>query len=265
MAEPTIIKIVFDGTVPGLSDHRLSLGVFGEPLSNLLKALRRIANTAISEAIGKSPSNVGRLPEMIRQLDIELISLVPGSGGIEGQITINTPLGETQPLFDVAEWSANQLLDAIDEERRGNLRNEQVRTYLKSLPSGLTHQAYSLWRDNTTRIREVEFGTADLSAEVYGLPYLIEIVGKVTGVGFEPGRNQVRFITDQGEMTVGATSQHVEYALENRPNSIRALILIQPEIRRLLSIQLEKEKRIPLDTEAFIFQRWGELLQKLAR
>ena len=264
MAEPTIIRIVFDGTVSGLSDHRLSLGVFSEPLSNLLKALRRIATTGIYEAIGKNPSKVGRFPDMIRQLDIELFSIVPGSGGIEGQIAINTPPGETLPMFDIVEWSGIQLLDAIDEERRGNLRNEQVRKYLKSLPSGLTHQGYSL-RRNGEVIRSIEFGDVDLPSEVYGLPHLIEILGKVTGVGFEPGKNQVRFMTEQGEMTIDSTSEHVNYALKNRAHPVRALILIQQGIRRLLSIQMEKEELRKLDTKSFIYERWNGLLQKLAQ
>lgn len=261
----TRLKVVFEGSVPGLSEHRISLGAFGEPLGNLLKALRRIANTAVTEALGRTASDFGRLPESVRQLDIELGAIVNGSGGIEGLITVNTPPDETLPLFDVADWSANQLLDAIDQESRGNLRNAQVRTYLKSVPAGVTHQSYILLHDDE-EIKRVEFGAADLAAEVFGLPYLTEFVASVTGVGFEPGRNQIRFqMENKQDLTVGATAGQVDFALENRSSSVRVLILEFPEVRKLLRIQLETEDPIRLSTETYILSRWDGLLQRLAR
>jgi hypothetical protein len=261
--EKITLKVLFHGTVPGLSEHRLSLGAFAEPLANLLKALRRIANTRVTEALGRNPSDFGRLPEPVRQLDIELANISEGSSGFVGQITFHTPPGETMPLFDIADRSANELLEAIDEESRGNLRNAQVRTYLKSIPPGVTRQSYVLSLGEK-EIKKVEFGTADLAAEVFGLPYLMEFIGRVTGVGFEPGRNQVRFQMDTGQdVTVGATHEQVDYALENRASPIRVMIL-ESEIRKLLWLQLETDNPMRLGTESFIFNRWEGLLRRLA-
>jgi hypothetical protein len=256
---------LFDGTVPGLSEHRLSLGAFAEPLANLIKALRRIANNAVTDALGRSRSDVGRLTESVRQLDIELTSIVPGSGGFEGVISLHTPPGETMPLFDVTEYSVQQLLDALDQESRGNLKNAQVRTYLKSLPSGVNHQTYILL-GGTKEIRRVEFGTPDLPTEVFGLPYLVEFIARVTGVGFDPGRNQIRFLMDDGQdMTVSATSEQVDFALENRASWVRALLVIQSETKKLLRIQLETDRPVKLDSETFILRRWDNLLERLAQ
>ena len=261
--EPIALRIEFDGTVPGLSEHRLSLGAFGEPIANLLKALRRIANTSISDAVGRSAPSTGRLPESIRQLDIELTGIVEGSSGVQGVITLRTPPGETIPLFDVAKWSATQLLDALDEERRGNLRNVQVRNYLMSLPSGVTRQTYVLLQDHE-EVKRVEFGMADLAAEVFGLPYLTEFIGRVTGVGFEPGRNQIRFQTETGQdLTIAATGEQVNYALEYRSEPVRVLML-QAEFRRVLWLQVETDSPPRLRVEHFIFKRWDGLLRKLA-
>lgn len=266
MAEPTILRVVWKGTVPGLTENRISVGAFGDPLTYLLRALRRIANTFVTQALGGSASSLGRLPDEARQLDIELTTLVSGSGGLEGVITINTPPGDTFPLFDdLPERCAFELMDAIDQERKGNLRNEQVRAYLKSLPVGVTHQTYALVRKNGSIRREVSFSVADLAAEVFGLPFLMEIVGRVIGVGFDPGRYQVRFLIETGqEMTVASSSRQVEFALENRAVPVRALILVQPESRKLLRLQLEHEPRVRLNHKTFIFDRWDELLRRLA-
>jgi hypothetical protein len=261
--EPLVLRIEFDGTVPGLSEHRLSLGAFGEPINSLLRALRRIANNALTEAVGKSASATGRLPESIRQLDIELSQIVEGSSGVQGLITLHALPGETFPLFDVAEWSVNQLLDALHEEQRGNLRNVQVRNYLMSLPTGVTRQSYTLFV-GPKEVRKVEFGTPDLAAEVFGLPYLSEFVGRVTGVGFEPGRNQIRFRMENGQdVTIGATGRQVDFALENRSEPVRVLML-QSEIKKVLWIQTESESPRRLNMETFVFGQWDGLLRRLA-
>ncbi len=261
--EKITLKVLFEGSVPGLSGHRLSLGAFSEPLGYLLKALRRIANTRLTEALGRNPSDFGRLPEPVRQLDIELSKISEGSSGFEGIVTFQVAPGENLPLFDIADRSATELLEALDQESRGNLRNVQVRTYLKSIPIGVTRQTYILSRGQT-EVKKVEFGAADLAAEVYGLPYLVEFVGQVTGVGFEPGRNQIRFRLEEGQdITIGATPQQVDFALEYRTSRVRALIL-ESEIKKVLWIQLETDNPLRLNTETYIFSRWEQLLRRLA-
>jgi hypothetical protein len=68
MTVPTELKIEWEGVAPGLADKRLSLSAFGEPLTILLAALRRIASNLVGDALEEK--NVGRFTNAARQLDI---------------------------------------------------------------------------------------------------------------------------------------------------------------------------------------------------
>jgi hypothetical protein len=264
VAEPITLTVIWKGNVPGLSEHRISVGAFGDPLRLLLVALRRIASTRVSEAIGGRSSGVGRLPETARQLDIELSRVVEGSGGLQGQVPVNTPIGQDFPLFDLAELSSIELVDAIRDESQGNLRNAQVRTYLKAIPLAVTEQVYRLYRGQE-ELRSFTIGNLALTADLIELPYLYELTGRVIGVGFEPGRNQISFRDDYGsQITVSATPRQVNRALEWRSDPVRALIL-QSDPAKLLRLQLETDIRPKLDVEEYVFTKWSELLRRLAQ
>jgi hypothetical protein len=263
--EQTKLKIIWKGNVPGLAEHRLSLGAFGEPLSCILTALRRIASARVSEAIGRRPAEVGRFPELARQLDVEIASIAEGSGGIEGIIAIQTPPGETMPMFnDLAELSGTELIDSIVSESRGNLRNQYVRDYLKKLHPGVTEHSYTLDRNGTT-LRNVTIGSVVLATEMFTLPYLFELTGRIVGVGFSPGRNQITVMHEESRtFTATANQKQVDEALEWRDHPVR-LLLLEGDPPKLLRLQLQSDLRVRLDVERYVYERWDGLLRRLAQ
>src|SRR5262249_40141165 len=148
----------------------------------------------------------GRFANAARQLDIEIIELVKGSSGIESAITVSTPLGGTLPLLDLATSAGMQLLDALEAESRGIAKNAGVRKYLQTLPKGITQQNYQLHQNNTV-LKQISFGEAVLPEMPADVPYITQHSGNVVGVGFEPGRPEVKIKSPGGTVTLIATSE----------------------------------------------------------
>jgi hypothetical protein len=129
------LRIRFDGEVPGLAEHRLSLAGFGKPLAVLLQALRRIATQMAGNAEGAElPKRGGRFANLAKQLDIEITSIEGNSSGIDAVITFAFPPDEFPLLLDLGDRATIELLDSIDSESKGVPRNWAVRNYLTSLP-----------------------------------------------------------------------------------------------------------------------------------
>jgi hypothetical protein len=261
---PTELKIKWQGVAPGVPEGRLSLGAFSEPLTILLASLRRIATNLVGDAVeGK---NIGRFANAARQLDIEITDLVRESSGFDSVITLTPSVGENLPLFqELTQQAGFQLLDSIDSERRGVLRNASVRNYLRALPQGISHQTYTL-HDNGTVLKQVSFGSVELSEVPGDLPCVVHYIGNVIGVGFEPGRPEVRIKTDAATtVTLAATQKQVDVALGLRFDKIRAVAVDQGGSRRLLILQ-EVNRPINRSTrDAAIFDRWEGVLRRLAQ
>jgi len=136
------LEIIFDGEVPGLSHHRLSLAHFGKSLPALIATIRRIAtNFATNAADPAEPRDRGRWTNIARQLDVEISGISRGSAGFESVLSFTPPLGEPPRLFnDIATAVAMEFLDSVESESKGILRNGTVRNFLRTLPSGLTKQ-----------------------------------------------------------------------------------------------------------------------------
>jgi hypothetical protein len=261
---PTELKIRWQGDARGLADKRLSLSAFGEPLTLLLAALRRIATNLVTDAL--EDKNVGRLANAARQLDIEIFDLVKESSGFDGLITITAPTaGENLDLFqNLAENSGAQLLDAINSERNGILKNASVRKYLKALPPGVTYQSYEL-HDNGRVLREVSFGEMHIPSLPPDLPYIAHYSGRIVGVGFEPGKSEVRVKTAAATVALSATAEQVDSALELRGADVLAVAVVRGSTHRLLILQ---DSQLPINRstrDAAIFARWDGLLQRLAQ
>jgi hypothetical protein len=97
------------------------------------------------------------------------------------------------------------------------------------------------------------------------LPYLAEYIGQVVGIGFEPGKSEVRIKTDTTTVTVDATADQANKALELRHSSVRVVAVIQGKTARLLMLQ---DAHAPINRatrEAAIFARWDGVLRKLAQ
>lgn len=261
---PNEIKIRWEGSAPGLADKRLSLSAFGTPLTSFLAALRRIAASMVGDAFEER--SVGRLPDIARQLDIEIKEVVKGSAGFSGVITLNPPIGVTPSLLfsDLPERAAKELFESIDSERRGMPRNSAVRKYLQSLPPGITKQTYSLYNDETI-IKEVVFAETELLALPKSLPFLCRYVGRIVGLGFEPGKTEVRIQSDSHNLRLSATSEQVEHALHLRTVDVEVTAVSSEAGQRLLII---RDRTIPLEIptrDVAIYEKWNELLTRLAR
>ena len=263
----TQLRVRWDGNVPGLAEHRLSLASFGEPLALLLAALRRIATQMVSTAVEAERPRFGRFANLARQLDIEVIGIEGNSTGIDAVVSF-VPPPDMLPLFsEVAERAVIELLDSIDEERQGGVRNSAVRKYLRSLPDGVHKQMYEL-HDNGNVKRHVEFGDLAFTEVPPDLPSLVEVEGSVVGVGFEPGRSEVRVKADLGSPVFDANDEQVEAALQMRKAKIRALGVHDGKRSRLLQIARARDPRFKVTPEAIeehIFRRWAGVFEVLSK
>jgi hypothetical protein len=260
---PIELKIKWEGSAPGLAAKRLSVSAFGEPLTALLAGLRRIATNIVSDVFDdKQPR--GRFANAARQLDIEITDLVKGSSGFDGVITVSTPLGSNLPLLDLAASAGAQLLEALDSESRGIARNASVRRYLQTLPPGITQQDYWL-HQNGTVVKHVSFGEAVLPELPADVPFIMQHSGSIIGVGFEPGRPEVRMKTESGSVILVANSDQVDKALRLRSSEVKATAVVHNNMQRLLILTDAKEALEPRSREDSIYQRWQGVLKRLAQ
>jgi len=257
------LKIKWEGTAPGLEEKRLSLAAFGGPLNLLLAALRRIATNIVTEVFEEKAR--GRFADEAKRLDIEIGELVKGSSGFDGTITVATVPYDTLPLFDLALSAGTQLLEALDAERQGIAKSTGVRNYLRSLPIGIIRQTYLLHRNGTT-VKEVSFGEAELPDLPVDLPHIVEYFGDIIGVGFEPGRLEVKMKPEMvPAVTLAATSDQVDSALGLRHTKVRAVTVVQGNLHRLLILQDAASPLNHSTREAAIFERWNGALARLAK
>jgi len=272
MAEQTKIgaaqlRITWDGDVPGLAQHRVSLAAFGQPLAYLLQALRRIATQMVSNAVDAEHPKSGRFANLARQLDIEIVSLEKGSGGFNALVTFAQP-PEELPLFgDIPERATIELLDSIDQESKLIPRNTSVRRYLQSLPLGVHKQIYE-FHENGYSKKRVEFGDMELAQLPATMPYLVELEGSVVGVGFEPGRSEVRVKAETFTQSLDANDQQVEAALQMRGTRIRVLGVHDEKRARLLRLARARDPRFkatPQAIEEHIFKRWAGVFAQLSK
>ncbi len=260
------LDIVWDGDAPGLQEHRLSLGAFGEALTCLLAALRRIATNIVGDAVEGEAAEVGRFANAARQLDIQIESIKEGSSGFAGLVSIHTPQGESMQLFDdLPQVAGTQLLEAVELESKGTLKNSGVRRYLRALPVGVYRQTYVL-HHNGHEFKRVELHSMALSDLLSDLPYLAELSGRIVGVGFEPGRNEIRIKSDEGRnFTLSASALQVDNALELRSSPIKALAVMQEGGSRLLRLQAAGAGWSMPSREEAIYGKWNALLGRLAQ
>ncbi len=262
------LEIEWAGEARGLDQHRLSVAEFAEPLGLLLKALRRIAHRVQAEISDAEPAtDAGRLSDFSKWIDIEIHELKGGSLSLHADVTFAPPPSFLSEVFETTvDRSVSELLDGLSHEGQGRLYNGQVRRYLAKLPQGLASQRYT-YRPEGGEPRVVEIGDLRLAEESLGdLPFLVRLQGYVAGVGFEPGKFEVQFKTDQGRYRLPATENQVELALSLRGELCHALALDGPR-RRLLTISREEPMGAPSPemVSRYVFDRWRGLHERLAR
>jgi hypothetical protein len=263
------LDISWDGTTPGLAEHRLSIALFATPLRGLLTAARRTANNMLREAMSRKESDTGRLNAEADRIDIQIVSLNTGSTNPSCVVTV-TPAPDPQALLwpeGLAEEAIDRLLLDIEHEGRGIPRNTRVREYFRQLPPGITNQDYILRVDGVVK-REVHLGVVSIAPDLSDSPYLVELTGNVVALGFDPGRHFVRVKTSDSsasEVTLTATKEQVDRALETLGSAIRILAVCNVGGKKLLRLQRSSERRVRLDQNTYIFEKWRTLLARLAQ
>jgi hypothetical protein len=236
--------------------------MFGPALDLLMKAARRIASQKLTDAL--EPVDRGRLAASAKNLDIEITGVKEGSSGFSTLITFEAPDTSQVLLFSqLPEHVGLELLEAIESEAKGNHRNTAVRNYLKSLPKQLTKQVYNL-HENGRAIRRVDIGSVSLPEQESPLPAFIKAQGKISGVGFEPGRWEVKVKGEEGtQVTALATETQVNRALEMRAQPVRLLALSSAAGTKVLVIENE-EVRTNRPSLSDIFDKWDATFRALA-
>jgi hypothetical protein len=263
------LEIEFDGVAPGLAEHRLSIGTFGEPLEKLLAAARRIASGIATNALGPDyGATGGRFTKEAELLDLQLATLKDGSVKAAFVLVLRLVTGpQTLPLFeDLPERTGHELIESIEAESSGHMRSQVVRKYLGSL-RGVSVQRYTLRRDGA-QVASVSIGRVELPPEPEDMPYLVASETYVTGVGFEPGRAEVRVKAGQAQQALLATAEQVESALTLRAKPVAILAVTKGKGGRLVSIRPADAPTRALTAEERrrrLFARWDELLARLAR
>lgn len=258
------LEIIWEGSVPGLAEHRLSLDAFAQALQQLVVAYRRIASNLLAQA----ESSTGRLHSFAKMFDLQLEQIAEGSAGIVAACVIQDaePSFWDELLEPVATNAAEALLNDIEAEARGELRNTVVRNYLKALPDGVTGQRY-VFSQNGSR-REVRIGSLNLPEMPEEMPIVHERLYAIVGVGFPPGDSFVRLKGAEETVYCEATQEQVTKALEFRFGSVYAMIVRQPGKRarliRLRKAGQELKPFTPEEEERLIYGKWDELLRRLA-
>jgi hypothetical protein len=264
MATSIQLDITWDGSVAGVAEHRLSLTAFGPALEKLLTAAKRIASNAVTNAA--EPSETGRLAKLAHGIDIQIAGVVGSSTGVQGLLTFDAPANYQDRLFfSLPERTGLELVESIESENAGESRNIAVRNFLRALPPGLNRQRYLLHEGDRV-IKDLNLGAVAVPEGMLSLPYLQEIIGMVTGVGFDPGRSEVRVKTDDAaNISAMASEQQVNNALGLRHEKVRALLLHSEAIgNKLLTLASEESARPTFSDEEYIFEKWGRALQELA-
>jgi hypothetical protein len=256
------LEILWDGRVPGLAEHRLSLDAFGHALTALLVAYRRIASNMLAEAT----SETGRLHKVAKLIDLELVQIKEGSAGIVAACVLHSPLEANLELFDsVTTRAADALLSDIEAEAKGEYRNAAVRNYLRALPEGITGQKYAFIENG--RRRELAIGSMQLPEGPTEMPVLYERLYAIVGVGFDPGESFVRLKGVDETITCEATPEQVARAIELRFGSVHAQVVRTGRKARLLRLRkagVELRPLAPEQEENLLFGKWDELLRRLA-
>jgi hypothetical protein len=259
------LRITWDGIVPGLESRRLSLGAFTPALRELLAAVRRIATDLERDAWPTADVQyAGALSKEAGKIDLQIVALTANSPvTLEIDVVLIEP-PERPLIADLGEKAVSRFLNDLREEARGAAAHYKVRQFLKKLPAGLHTQRYVHRNADGEVIREVDLGRVQIVESPVG-PHLLEISGEIVGVGFEPGKLEVRMKGVSGDhLTLSASAEQVEEALALRGNQVVALAVTESTRTRLLRFNaappLPSAERIQ-----FIFSHWRETMHRLAQ
>lgn len=262
------LRVRWDGSEPGLAEHRLSLLSFGPALTELHRALRTAA-TRIEK--GKDPNHPGpqkKYSARALHLDVQIKAIEDGCVNVGMDVVV-------APAPDVAEdtddtLAASAVVTFLDSLRS---RTHLASAYLKALGGGVTAHSYTARRaDGTTLVDEFSMGVVEVD-EPSLPPVLIEFRGEVVCVTFTEGREAVAIRDldgDHGRVNATATAAQVDTAIRMRREHVPVIARVfQIEHGyRLLSLRdarLPRGEHTPEARKDYIMNKWSGLLHHLAQ
>lgn len=260
------LSIRWDSQVPGLSENEVSLIHFGPALNELLNALQATASAIVSAA--EDPDygvRGGRRRKVAKQLDLRLQALEPGSAvlrmSVESGQSNETPMGFASNL---PERTARQFVAAVRDESQGRPRSGVVRRYLRALPGGISQQ-YRLQRGGEV-LDEVQVLDPQLVDAPAEMPSISDYIGRVVGVGFEPGQSRIKVRYSGGTLVADASRSQVEAALTMREQEVRIRVMERGKSSRCLLIRPAAQAVVCDRSKAIdrIFRDRKGLLRRLA-
>lgn len=261
------LRIVFDGTEPGLAEHRLSLSAFAEPLRRLLAAVQRTGSSIVSQALEPDyGARGGKFAKEAALLDLELATIERGSA-TPVLVATARPSGRQMSLInDLPARTIQRIVNDIEAERQGKLQNITVRRYLSSLPAGVTRQSYCAVVDGTV-VATSEFAAANITVPKLA-PRLCQIAGHIVAAGFEPGTPSITIKHGGRTIRCNATAPLVEHAISLRGGEVTAAVVESADVSTLIWVRPYSHDFEPpgLDsTVEYLNERWGATLRALAQ
>ncbi len=259
------LKVRWDGEVPGLEAHEVSLVHFADAMKQLQSALLGTASNLLSKAEDpEKGTRGGRRQKGATQLDVRLIGIETGCAVLNIRITHPGP---TTPLgfdADLPERTALDFTEGLEAESKGLQRNGHARKYLRTLPEGLD-QTYTVLRGDHV-VKQVQIRDPKLADAVPEMPAVQEYVGRVTGVSFEPGKPRITLLDADGTtLKFDATPAQVERALELRDSEVRLKALVARRNRVLLiRASRDRPERTREQVIDSVFADREDLLRRLA-
>lgn len=267
----TRLKIIWDGDVKGLSEHRISVSAFGFAITRLNQVLRRIASSLVKNAISSTERTLqGRYADEAKNIEIEIAAIEAGSGGISALVTFTpSPMYQFSVFGNLDELATLEFIESVEKESQGIMRDASVRKYLHALPPGLISQKYIAEDESGAQLRApLEISTLHLAELPKTTACLTKHHGNIVAIGFEPGKTEVRLKRTDGKTVIlAATKEQVLAAWELRDSNVKALAVSAGRYR-LVSLKSADEADFEVTAEqvnAQIFQKWDELLRRLAQ
>lgn len=265
-----ILRITWDGNVPGLEARRLSLDAFGAAIRDLPQALQRIASDVERQLDGRADNKrPGALTREASKLDVQIVGIRANSPvTLEAVVVAKEP--PALPLFvDLPDRAVEAFLGHLRLEAQATASHWRARKFLTTLPAGLSAQTYEHATDGHV-VSRVELGAVEPLVESSTAAHLLEVEGDLVGLGFEDGRQEVVVRAGPADLLrLSATLEQVEGALQFRRSRVTVLAVAAPNSRprllRLVAVGNAPTAAAPDDRTSSILSRWHELLERLAQ
>ncbi|MEM6457225.1 MAG: hypothetical protein AAF772_19205 [Acidobacteriota bacterium] len=263
------IKILWDGDVPGLDEHRVSLTQFAPAIAQLVKLYRHLVKETVRGEPQQSDPR-GRPSKEVAWFDLQLESVESGSVGVSLVSVANPPANWLPGLLDQDQSRiSEQFMDALDAGASGTSTVPAADRYYRTLPNGVKTQ-YVEWSKGGDVVRHlnIDVQRTGQDEQEKPLPFVFEFLGEVVAVGVEPGKEYVVVRQDGKQKRCTATAEQSERAYELRRELVKGTAVSVSGKNRLLDIGLPHETFRPLtpeEKEEEIFVRWHGLLERLSQ